>query len=48
MLPNNRKKIISFTIELSAIHRRTVSRTSSKSRRATVSFDHDEKEKKRI
>ena len=37
------KKIILLTIELSVIQRRIVSKTFSKSRETTVSFDHDEK-----
>ena len=45
MLSNSRKKVISFTTKFSIIQRSIVNKTLSKSRRTTISFDHNEKKK---
>ena len=47
MLSNRRKKVILFAIELFVIQRRIVNRTLLKSRETIISFDHDEKKKRK-
>ena len=42
------KEVISLTMKLLIIERRIVSKTFSKSRETTVSFDYDEKGKKEV